>query len=246
MSGGGQTATSYQTSGPPAYLQPYLRSGAAQAQAIYNSSAPQYYPGSTVAASSPATQAWRQAATARGLNGSPVDAAAGGYLQRVLGGDYLKQGNPYQGALNQSIYDAVVPAVESQFSLGGRYGSAAMGSEMARQIADAIAPSAYGNYQQERGNQQAAAAIAPGQAAEDWADLANLGAVGQSQDAYGQSLLNADIDKWNYNQNLPYNKLNQYMGLLLGGNWGTQGTSTQTTPGNGLSGFLGGLLGALL
>jgi hypothetical protein len=246
MSGGGQTATSYQTSGPPAYLQPYLRSGAAQAQAIYNSSAPQYYPGSTVAAASPATQAWRQAAAARGLNGSPVNAAAGGYLQGVLGGDYLRQGNPYQGALNQSIYDAVIPTVESQFSLGGRYGSPAMGSEMTRQIADAIAPSAYGNYQQERGNQQAAAGMAPSVAGADWQDLAGLQAAGESQDAYGQNLLNANIDKWNYNQNLPYNKLNQYMSLLLGGNWGTQGTSTQTTPRDGLGGFLGGLLGALL
>jgi hypothetical protein len=67
-------------------------------------------------------------------------------------------------------------------------------------------------------------------------------------DQYGQHLLNSQVDKWNFNQNLPYNKLAQYMGLLLGGNWGTQGTSTQTVPsqGGGFGGFLGGLLGGIL
>jgi hypothetical protein len=33
------------------------------------------------------------------------------------------------------------------------------------------------------------------------------------------------------------------MGLLSGNNFGTTGTSTQTQPGGGLAGFLGGLFG---
>ena len=119
--------------------------------------------------------------------------------------------------------------------------------DLTKSLADAIAPSMYGNYQQERGNQQAAAGMAPGVAATDWQDLAGLQAAGQGMDQYGRQLLNSQVDKWNFNQNLPYNKLAQYMGLLLGGNWGTQGTST-TVPsqGGGFGGFLGGLLGGIL
>ena len=55
MPSGGQTSTTTQQSGPPAYLQPYLQYGAKQAQQLYQSPSPSYYPGSTVANPSNAT-----------------------------------------------------------------------------------------------------------------------------------------------------------------------------------------------
>ena len=247
---GGDNQTSKTTSnqGPPAYLQPYLKYGAQQAQQLYQSSSPSYYPGSTVASQSPYTQAALQGTAARATNGSPLNAASSGYLQNVLGGDYLNAGNPYQGALDQSILGPVSANVNSQFSAAGRYGSGAHAGELGTAEVNALAPYQYGNYQQERANQQAAAGMAPNQAAQDYVDLGQLAAAGQQQDQYGQSLVNANVDKWNYNQNLPYNKLSQYMGLLNGNNYGTQGTSTQTTPSQGFNwgGLLGGVLGGIL
>jgi hypothetical protein len=195
MSGGGQTSTTTQTSGPPAYLEPYLKYGAQQGQALYNSSQPSYYPGSTVANQSSYTQAANQGIASRATNGSPLNQAAGGYLSGVLNGNYLNAGNPYQTALNKSIGDAVIPQVESQFSSAGRYGSPAMAGTMTTALANAIAPSMYGNYQQERGNQQNAMSFAPTLANQDWADLGQLGQLGQQQDAYGQNLVNAGVNK---------------------------------------------------
>ena len=243
MSGGGQTTSTTNSSGPPAYLQPYLRYGADQAQQIYKSSQPSYFPGATVANQSPATLAALSGTMARAINGSPLNRASSGYLGNVLNGQYLASGNPYQAALNQSISDSVLPTVESQFSASGRYGSPAMGASLTTALADAIAPSMYGNYQQERGYQQAAAGMAPNQAAQDYADLGQLAQAGSQQDQYAQGLINANIARWNYDQNLQGNKLAQMMSLLNGGNYGTQGTSSTTAPGGGLGGFLGGLLG---
>ena len=243
MSGGGQTSTSTTSSGPPAYLQPYLQYGAQQARQIYNSSQPSYFPGSTVAGQSPATQAALSGTAERAINGSPLNVASSGYLGDVVAGKYLSPGNPYQAALNKSISDSVLPTVESQFSAAGRYGSPAMGSSLTSALADAIAPSVYGNYQQERQNQNTAAGMAPNQAAQDYADLGQLASAGSQQDRYAQSLVDANVARWNYGQNLQGNKLAQMMALLNGGNYGTQGTSTTTTPGGGLGGFLGGLLG---
>ena len=243
MSGGGQTSTSTTSSGPPAYLQPYLQYGAQQAQQIYKSSQPSYFPGATVASQSPASRAAISGTAARAINGSPLNRASAGYLGDVLSGRYLAPGNPYQGALNRSISDSVLPAVESQFSAAGRYGSPAMGESLTTALADAIAPSAYGNYQQERQNQNAAAGMAPNQAAQDYVDLGQLASAGGQQDQYAQSLVDANVARWNYGQNIQGNKLAQMMALLNGGNYGTQGTSTTTAPGGGLGGFLGGLLG---
>ena len=250
MPSGGQTSTTTSSSGPPAYLQPYLTYGAKQAQSLYNSSAPSYYPGTTVARQSPYTIAADQGIAARAMNGSPVVGSANSYLQSVLRGKYLNAGNPYLGAVDQSVRDAVIPSVESQWSAGGRYGSPNMGSELTRQIADAIAPYHYGDYQSDRANQQAAMGAAPSLANQDWIDLQNLTNAGQGIDAYNQSLVSAPINEWNYNQNLAYNKLAQYMGLLLGGGFGSQGTTSQTQPGtsplNSLLGLGGGFLGAIL
>lgn len=214
--------------------------------ANYKSPSPLYFPGNTVANQSPQTQASISGTTARAENGSPINAAAGGYLGDVLSGKYLNPGNPYQTQLNQSIRDAVIPSVESQFSQNGRYGSGAFADSMTKQLADSIAPSVYGNYQQERGNQQAAAGMAPNQANQDYVDLGQLNQAGQQQDTYGQNVLNSNIQRYSYGQNLNTNKLAQLMALLNGGNFGTSGTSTTTQPSGGFGGVLGGLLGALV
>lgn len=246
MPQGGQTSTSQQTTTPDPKLTAANHFGFDQAKQLYNSSSPAYYPGSTVANQSPTTQAGNQGAIARAINGSPTNAAANGYLQRTLSPGFAMQQNANQGALNKSIFDAVNPNVESQMSLGGRYGSPTMGSEIARQTADAIAPSMYGQYQANQQLQQGAASMAPNQANQDWTDIGQLQQTGAGQDQFAQNQVNSNVNHWNYNQNLNQNKLAQYMGLVNGANVGTTGTTTQTQPGGGIMGILGGLAGGLL
>jgi hypothetical protein len=248
MPSGGQTSTTTQQSGPPAYLQPYLRYGASQAQALYQSPSPSYYPGMTVANPSNATQASNQMAAARAVGGNPVENAGQSYLQGVLGGSYLTPGNPYTAGLNKSIEAGVLPTVNAQFSLGGRYGSPDHAGTLAASLANAEAPLMYSNYQQERANQQQAAGMAPSYAQQDWSDIAGLQASGQAQDQLAQNQVNGNIDRWNYNQNLAGNKLQQYLGLLLNGGFGGTSATTQTSPGggsvlgSGIGSFLAGLL----
>ena len=150
---GGNTATQTQQSGPPSFLQPYLNYALNQGTQLYQSASPSYYPGTQVAAPSTATQAGWQDAIARATQGSQVGNAAQQYGTNVLQGAYLGQ-NPYQDALNQSIYASVIPQVNAQFSLGGRYGSGAQSGALGTAIANQIAPQEYANYQQERANQQ--------------------------------------------------------------------------------------------
>jgi hypothetical protein len=247
MPSGGQTSTTTQQSGPPAYLQPYLQYGASQAQQLYRSPSPSYYPGSTVANPSNATQASNQMAAARAVNGNPAENAGQSYLQGVLGGSYLTPGNPYTAALSQSIEANIVPTVDAQFSMGGRYGSPDHAGTLATSLANAEAPLMYSNYQQERANQQQAAGMAPSYAQQDWQDIAGLQGAGQAQDQLAQNKVNAGVNRWNYDQNLAGSKLQQYLGLLLNGGFGSLSNTTQTSPGgsvlgSGLGGFLAGLL----
>jgi hypothetical protein len=111
----------------------------------------------------------------------------------------------------------------------------------------AEAPYDYGNYQTERGNQQSAAGMAPSYAGQDWQDIAGLQGAGSQQDQIAQNQIDANKARWDYNQNLGQNKLQQYMQLLMGPNWGNTSSGTTTTPDSsgGIPGLLGGLLGGL-
>jgi hypothetical protein len=246
MPSGGAQQTQSQQSGPPQWLQPSLQYGAAQARELYRMPAPQYYPGNAVANPSPATEAGQQAQIAYGLTGNPTANAASGYVGRVLNGDYLTPGNPYQSALNRSIAANVMPSVNAQFSLAGRYGSPDHAGTVASALANAEAPLEYQNYQAERGNQQAAASLAPSFDAIEQNRIAALQGAGAAADQLAQNQVNANVNRWNYDQNLAQDKLQKYLGLLLQPGFGSYSTSTATQPGGGIAGFLGGLLGRFL
>lgn len=241
---GQQTSQQTQQSGPPQWLAPYLQYGATQASKLYQSPSPSYYPGQTVANQSPLTQAGNQAASALAINGNSAENAGNGYLSSVLQGKYL--GGQNLNPVHQSITAATLPTIAAQFSLGGRYGSPDMAGTEATALANAFAPYDYGNYQSERANQQAAAGMAPGYAQQQQSEIQGLQQAGAGQDAYNQSLVDANVNRWNYNQQLAGNKLSQYMGLIGSGAFGNNTTSTASAPGGGLTGLLGGILGGIL
>jgi len=74
---------------------------------------------------------------------------------------------------------------------------------------------------------------------------AALSASGAEQQAGQQALINDAMAKWEFEQNLPYNALNQYMSTLsgTGGLLGGAGTSTTTYPGMSGMGQFGQALG---
>jgi len=86
-----------------------------------------------------------------------------------------------------------------------------------------------------------AAAAAPGMAELDYADLAKLGAVGGAREAQSQAELQADIERFNMEQQQPLMSLANYMATVQGGTVG--GQSTRPVFRNSTGDFLSGLSG---
>jgi hypothetical protein len=84
---------------------------------------------------------------------------------------------------------------------------------------------AYQNYGDERQRMMQAAGLTPQLAAQDYFDIAQLAAAGSTRERNYQDLINAEIARFNYEQQLPYNKLARYLGMIQGDYGGT----TQTT-----------------
>lgn len=165
-------------------IQPYLTYGLTEAQKLYQSGGPQYYPGQTYVSQSDATQTGLQALTQRATQGNPLLAqaqqAVGGLLQgsynpatdgtqATASGQYLS-GNPFfQGAFQPAAqaatqqFQKAISDVSSAASKAGRYGSGAMqnlqgqaSNQLAQQLANTAGQLAYQNYATERGLQETA------------------------------------------------------------------------------------------
>jgi len=249
-SGGDQTSTT--TTEPPSYVKPYLVGDPSkgitgvlpEAQKLYESNSPQYFQGNTVAGFNPYQIQSQEMTAARAQQGmDPLNAQAGGYLGDVVGGKYL--GGQSLSGISDSLWSQVQPRVNSAAGLVGRGGSGAHEGVLGREFTNALAPYAFNQYNQERGMQQQAAMGMPGftgaTQGQDYLNAGMLGQVGQQQQQQSQLGINADINKWNYEQNLPQNKLNQYLAAIYGAPGSTSSTST---PGpSTMQTVLGGLLG---
>jgi hypothetical protein len=259
MPGPSDTQTTIQKSEPWSQQIPYLvgdpKKGIAglfpEAHRLYQSAGPLYYPGQTVAGVSPEREAALQAQAARAMGGSPLTAVGSAELGRTLGGAYLG-GNPYlQNAidaaargLTRNYQNAVAPGVDSAFSRAGRYGSGAhvaaheaAQQNLAAQLGDVAGNLGYQNYAAERANMLNALNAAPAYAQQDYADIAQLDAVGRAREAMAQALINDQVARWNFDQQMPADKLRQYAALVQG-NFG--GTMSTTQPYSAGSGILGG------
>lgn len=74
----------------------------------------------------------------------------------------------------------------------------------------------------------------------DYMDADRLAGVGAQQDAYKDLQLQADIDRWNYNQNKDINAAAQFVNVLNGGGYNTN-TTTKPVYSNGLAQGIGAL-----
>jgi hypothetical protein len=231
-----QTVTS--STAPWGGQQPYLSFGFQQAQDLYNQGGPQYYSGATLAPVSPDTTQALALQAQRALNGSPLTAAAQAGALGTAQGDYLAAGNPYLQNMFGSIANTVTPSIAGAFSGAGRYGSGAYAHALSDSLANTAGNLAYQNYSNERANMMQADAQAPTLANQDYTDIGQLASVGDAQRQLAQQDVNAAVDRYNYNQNLPYNTLANYMKMIQG-NYGSSSTQTTQDYANPIAGALG-------
>lgn len=246
-SGGGSQTTTQKTE-PWEGQKGYLSDVYSQAQGLYNKPGPSYFSGSTVVPFSGETEAALNLQTNRALAGNPAMNAANTELSKTLSGSYLSpDSNPYlKGSVDQALGD-VRSMVGSQFR-GNNFGSSAHQEWLNRKGVEAVAPIYAQNYQNERTNQMRGMLFAPQMAEADYNDIGRLANVGAAREGLAQENLQDQIARFNFEQNLPYQKLGQYAGIVQNGSPGMSGTTT--SPGmyqnRGAAILGGGLGGAML
>ncbi len=237
--GGGSKQTTNQQLDPT--VRPFVEFGLNEAKALYQTDTPNYYPNQTYVDPSEQTQTALQAAQNRALAGNPLVPAAQQQQLNTIQGQFLGN-NPF---LNQAMagaasaatqrYNDAIQGTRSGASQAGRYGSNAMFDQESRaqqNLANALAQQAgqlmYQNYGSERSAQQAAIANAPQMAASDYQDIQQLMNVGQAAEGYQQQALEADINRFEFEENKPYTKLQSYLSAAYGAPMGQVSTTTSS------------------
>jgi hypothetical protein len=239
--GGGSSGSSTTNTQIDKTLRPFVKYGLNEAQQLYETASPNYYGGQTYVGASDATQTALQAAQNRAMAGNPLLTQTQQQQGDVVGGAYL-QNNPYfnqamQGAsqgASQAYFDAINKA-QSGASQAGRYGSNVQadlfnraGTTLAGTLANKAGELMYQNYGDERARQEAAAGRAPSLAEADYNDINKLLQVGQSQEDYQKTALQADIDRFNFEENKPYAKLSNFLGAVYGAPSGSVSQTKQS------------------
>jgi len=242
MGGGGGSQKSTTTTSIDPSIAPYVTYGLEEAKRLYQGTGPQYFQGQTYVSPSEATQQSLQMARERALGGSPLIKAAQQETLDTIAGRGV---NPFlAGALEQTNrlageqYNRNIQGLQSQASSAGRYGSSAMGQQagqaqdiFARALAEQGGQLAYGSAEAERARQMAAVNNAANMANADYFDINQLLKTGQAGESYDTAKLQADINRFNYEQNLPQMKLSQFANLFSSVPQGSTTTQTATPTG---------------
>ena len=231
-------ASSTTTTGIDPSIKPYVTDILSEGQKLYQSNNPQYYAGQTYV--SPSQQTTQALNTAQGIatGGNPLLNTALQQQTDVAGGAYL-QNNPYfnqaiQGAAQGATtnYMDAIKAAQGNASMSGRYGSGVSAdiqnraaTTLGQTLANKYGDLAYANYANERGMQNAAAQNAPVLSQARYQDANQLMNVGKINEDYQNQALQADISRFNFGQNLPYQKLQNYANLINQAPAGTVSTT---------------------
>lgn len=196
-------------------VQRFLSQGYRAAESDVLNRPQEFFPGQTFVGYSPETEQALAAQTQR-AGANPLLGQAQDYTSGVIGGDYLNA-NPYLDQLSDSVLSSVMPQVSSQFGgASGRFGSPAMAEALGRGVSRGMAPFLFQEYGAERGRQQQAAQMAPGLAREDYFDIGQLGQVGAARENLERQALQDEISRFNFGQQEPVQRLQNYMGILGG------------------------------
>jgi len=243
MGGGGEKQE--MESEPWGPIQPYLQKGFKAAQQNILGNEQQFFPGQTYVGYSPETEQALALQTERAQN-NPLLGLGQEQVAGTLQGDYLGQ-NPYLQGLQESVMSTVMPQVDSQFGMAsGRFGSPAHAEALGRGVSRGMSPYLFGEYGAERGRQMQASQMAPGLAGADYGDIAKLGQVGASRENLERLALQEEMNRFNFGQQEPINRTQQYLQALQGSAplIGGAGTSVQSAGGGGGPNAMGALGGA--
>jgi len=238
--GGGQNSTTNTSIDPR--IAPYVEYALKEGQRLYQGEGPKYYEGNTYISPSEATMQSLDMAKRRALGGSDLIKAA---QQETLDTIAGKGVNPFlagalEGVNRQAgdVFNKNIQGLRSSAAAAGRYGSSAMGQQegraqdiFARNLAETGGQLAYGSAEAERARQMAAVNNAQNMANADYFDIGQLAKVGQIGEGYDTAKLQADINRFNYNQNLPQMKLQNFASLFSNVPQGSQTVQTSTPTG---------------
>jgi len=241
--GGGSPQKSTTTASIDPTIAPYVQYGLEEGKRLYESQAPTFFPGQTYVSPSAQTQEALRMAQERAMAGSPLTQAAQAETLATIQGRGV---NPFlAGALEQTNrlsgedYLRNIRQLQSGASSMGRYGSAAQGQltgqaqdVYARALAERGGQLAYQSAEAERARQMAAVGAAPQMAAQDYADIQRLLSVGGAREAQSAAELQDQINRFNFQQNLPQAKLSQFANLFSSVPQGST-TVQQATPQGG-------------
>ena len=199
---------------PSEFVKPYVSEAFDQAQNLFQSATPNFYPNQTYTDFAPETNAAMQLATNRALN-NPLLASSQSEINKILQGDYLSPtSNPYSQALYNQMAGDVTSGVQSQFSKAGRLGSAANQEVLASELGK-LGTQVYGDqYNRERENMVNATQIAPQLAQADYTDIQALGGIGQQKEAMDMAKIQDAMARFDFEQQKPYYKLREYLGSI--------------------------------
>lgn len=258
------SAPATQTTQPWDVQQPYLNEIFDQARANYYSSSPEYYPWQTLAPQSEDTLTGQSNFSnyARG-DAAELGGANTRAVTDILQGKYLTaESNPYLTSytnaairpLTQQFTESVLPNIRSDAITTGGFGGTRQG------VAEGLASDRFGraigettsgiyNNAYNQGMSQFSRAIdqAPGALAAGSLPAMMQMQSGELMDQRNQAIINSDIERWNYEQQLPENKLRDYLAMIQGNYGGTSTASAEKAGSNtGVSAVGGALAGAQL
>lgn len=206
---------------------------------LYANYAPQYFNNSTVSpftgAQNSALQTLSNPNLASGVSNAATGYSSGtlnngvGGLQNYASGNMLNSAQP---AIDAAVQRAT-PGLLDSFTGGNRLNSPGAAQAVGSGVAQAAAPYAMQEQQNQIGAAQAQGNIqntalqnAPLTAALPYAGAQQQLQAGGQMQQQNQAQLNDQINRWNFQQQLPYNKLATYQQMIQG-NYGGSGTLTQ-------------------
>ena len=255
--GGSDEQESTQQVIPWCGAQPHLSTMFNTAGQLVNQGSPAYYPGQTFAGRDPLSDQAQnlslnyatssmpgqiydaQRAQSFALN-SP-DVANNPYVQNMMAANQFN--------VQQNLSENILPRLGSGAVAAGQYGGSRQGiaeglaaRDSQQALATANAQTMMDAYTKGLGAQQGALAMAPQTMGMGLMPMDIMGQVGQYNTGIDEQALGADMERWNYNQNLPWENLNRYSSIVSQAPWG----STSTAEGGGSSPIAGALGGAML
>ncbi len=242
--------------------QPYIQAGMKKAQALLNKGQGFKAPGfQTYTPMSAQTQTGLGSMWDAAQGANPLAGQSEGAISGILSGDtnskyndlFANSGNDAFAKNVQNQSDLIANDVQRQFSGLGRTGSAADTGALVSQLGDYRTKAMADNWNQNIANQRGilgdqtqgqlgAVAAAPGAYQQRFLPSQYQQQVGTAYDDLATRKLQSQVDRFNTNQQAPWQRLNAYNGAIngTGGSSTGFGSSTVSTPFN-LLGTLGGV-----